>query len=1086
MPTIEVLPVESLSSENNSRKYSSTTELFKHVKSSSSDHPIITELITSGLSVSIANLITLPIDVLKVRLQLANAAMTTSQSSIKAGLIETTKNVYQKEGIRAFYSGFTPAILRGLFYGGVRLGAYGPIKNMLKRLVSDDNKSSIVFARNITAGCLSGSMAAITSNPMDLCKTKLQTKNTIYKSSAHVIKDVIQHYGVKGLWVGTVPAAFRTAVLTATQCVTYDHAKRFWIELTGWSEGVKLHLGASLITGLVTTTVTAPLDTIKTNMYAAGKYGFSELTNKIVHKEGFRGLLRGWSAAYAIFFVKLLMHFVQLIFVYIVLCLSDLSAKTNDFNPYEVLGLSRTASDKDIRQAYKKLAKHWHPDKNSEPNAHEQFTKINAAYEILSDSTKRQNYDEYGTTSQDNHRGFNTNHFRDPYDIFRAHFSGDFNFFHESPTGAKKFIHTREFLSNILPNSDKKPYVLFGSTNFCSTCRQPLGIFRALEKQFNDVGIGTAEFNAHDQRLSNELGISSAPSLCVISQRRVYHFNDHGKITEYTESNVKEFVRKSIPIKRFIKILQTPDDILSLISSYNKTNRVYAILITKQKAPTLKFVIPCLQQLTRIQCALLNSSVMMTSQLPSFLKPISTLSDTVLFFKEDKNPIAVIRDNDLTFENVQKLFESNQLLHLPTITSSNVFNLVCQTNSAKPCFLIIGDPNLFEQYRSSFVYLAKQLFEQHGLRMAYLDSSATQQISFSKIFSPIYPPNDKRLLIVVIRRWFDDTVELVNTEIEFDGKSLNEFKRNNFNMAADIEANLKLYLTIRWQNIKKFTLPTIFDFDDRNENVFTIITNLIQDKWNYWFERNSIVRSLSVYVFTYQFLLFFLSILIYFFYAKTNSSSNVQNDLKQPRRSYFSSSAAATTTMNRRPSEIYRESTKATKLNEFDESFLQIYTDPNASNAIIILLIAETPNDSCVEYFHRQIRLISDSRMNFAVLYHNYSPRWLNELKANIEDDQNHQLGQFITSTVLALYIRRKFFVPYGPILNKNGHDELSDETGAFIGMDNHNYRSSSTSSTDSTTSTTGSLSFSDWIDLLFDGNIRTHISVTEWPMIFR
>jgi len=41
------------------------------------------------------------------------------------------------------------------------------------------------------------------------------------------------------------------AALTATQCVTYDHAKRFCIRITGWNEGIKLHLGASLITGFV-------------------------------------------------------------------------------------------------------------------------------------------------------------------------------------------------------------------------------------------------------------------------------------------------------------------------------------------------------------------------------------------------------------------------------------------------------------------------------------------------------------------------------------------------------------------------------------------------------------------------------------------------------------------------------------------------------------------------------------------------------------------------------------------------------------------------------------------------------------------
>lgn len=117
-----------------------------------------------------------------------------------------------------------------------------------------------------------------------------------------------------------------------------------------------------------------------------------------------------------------------------------------------------------------------------------------------------------------------------------------------------------------------------------------------------------------------------------------------------------------------------------------------------------------------------------------------------------------------------------------------------------------------------------------------------------------------------------------------------------------------------------------------------------------------------------------------------------------------------------------------------------------------------------------------------AVLYRENSSRWLEELYANIEDDQNKQLVKFKSSTVLALYIRRKFFVPYWSLSN---NDEISDENGAFIGMDNHQYRSSSTSSTDSISSTTDSISFSDWIDLLFDGSIRAPISITEWPMIF-
>lgn len=123
--------------------------------------------------------------------------------------------------------------------------------------------------------------------------------------------------------------------------------------------------------------------------------------------------------------------------------------------------------------------------------------------------------------------------------------------------------------------------------------------------------------------------------------------------------------------------------------------------------------------------------------------------------------------------------------------------------------------------------------------------------------------------------------------------------------------------------------------------------------------------------------------------------------------------------------------------------------------------------------------------MIFAVLYRDRHAHWLDDLYSKIEDDQNRHLVRFRSSTVLALYIRRKFFVPFWSLSNNEEHND--DNLGAFLGLDNRrHYRSSSTSSIDSLASSTESLSFADWIDLLFDGNIRTPISLTEWPMIFQ
>ncbi|KAG5190949.1 hypothetical protein JKP88DRAFT_197076, partial [Tribonema minus] len=60
---------------------------------------------------------------------------------------------------------------------------------------------------------------------------------------------------------------------------------------------------------------------------------------------------------------------------------------------YTVLGVARSATAKDIRQAYRKLALKFHPDKNSEAGAADKFKEVTEAYEIIGDESARRKYD---------------------------------------------------------------------------------------------------------------------------------------------------------------------------------------------------------------------------------------------------------------------------------------------------------------------------------------------------------------------------------------------------------------------------------------------------------------------------------------------------------------------------------------------------------------------------------------------------------------------------------------------------------------------------------------------------------------------
>jgi molecular chaperone DnaJ len=129
---------------------------------------------------------------------------------------------------------------------------------------------------------------------------------------------------------------------------------------------------------------------------------------------------------------------------------------------YKILGVNKNATAQEIKSAYRKLALQYHPDKNKSKDASEKFKEVSKAYEVLSDSQKRQTYDQFGeaafqnggqgqgpfgqggpfggfqggpftyTYTTGNQGDFDFGGFSDPFDIFAQFFGG------QSPFGQRE------------------------------------------------------------------------------------------------------------------------------------------------------------------------------------------------------------------------------------------------------------------------------------------------------------------------------------------------------------------------------------------------------------------------------------------------------------------------------------------------------------------------------------------------------------------------------------------------------------------------------------------------------------------------
>ena len=220
------------------------------------------------------------IAVVKVRIQAALAAhgndaiyKTPRQSLLK---IVAEEGLFRSWG-GLWLPGLAPSVLREMSYSSLRFSLYSPVKALF---ISADNADPGLVPK-IMSGGVAGSIGASIATQADVVKIRFQKEaglvgpSGLYTTGLHAgqpptyptthaaFAAIYREGGLRALWVGWQPTVCRAGFLAAAQLSTYDHTKHV-MKNQGWmSEGVPLHVTASLAAAVNAAIVTQPFDTVR-------------------------------------------------------------------------------------------------------------------------------------------------------------------------------------------------------------------------------------------------------------------------------------------------------------------------------------------------------------------------------------------------------------------------------------------------------------------------------------------------------------------------------------------------------------------------------------------------------------------------------------------------------------------------------------------------------------------------------------------------------------------------------------------------------------------------------------------------------
>ncbi|XP_068189506.1 dnaJ homolog subfamily C member 16-like isoform X2 [Antennarius striatus] len=379
----------------------------------------------------------------------------------------------------------------------------------------------------------------------------------------------------------------------------------------------------------------------------------------------------------------------------------------SEMDLYKILGVTRSASQAEIKKVYKRLAKEWHPDKNKSPGAEDMFIKITKSYEILSSENKRTNYDRYGQT--DDSQPYSSGRYSHRHDSF--YFDESFFSFHFDSKNHRDFadrkyiLHFNQYVSDVVPDSYKRPYLIKITSDWCFSCIHIEPVWKEVVQEMETLGIGIGVVDVgYERRLANHLGAHRTPSILGVINGKVTFFH-----YAVAKEHLKQFIEDLLPQRLVERV--TDKNGFEFLNSWHELNKPNVLLFDQVPVVPLLYKLTAFAYKDYLQFGYVDQGLSETSSLQKQFN-INTYAPTMLVFKENiDKPADIIQTKGLKKLIIDEFMSNNKCLLVPRLVNQKFFDELCPVKQfhrrRKYCVLLItGDEESFSFGKHEFFSFA--------------------------------------------------------------------------------------------------------------------------------------------------------------------------------------------------------------------------------------------------------------------------------------------------------------------------------------------------------------------------------------------